>query len=182
MTVGMYDKEKLQHMNCIIKMEADETLTSEACATWFAGELTKAVAGETHEILTPDKVDKYEHTQKMLHYTIIFQVFVFMQIFNLINSRKIEKDELNVFKNFLNNIWFVIIFILTICIQMVLVELGGTAVKTYPLNMQQNIVCLVIGATELIWGLVLKFLPIGWFQCIDLKAEIAEEGEDGEVE
>lgn len=105
-----------------------------------------------------------------------------MQIFNLINSRKIEKDELNVFKNFLNNPWFIVIFVLTIGIQMVLVELGGTAVKTYALNMQQNIVCLAIGATELIWGLILKFLPIGWFQCIDLKAEIAEDGEDGEAE
>lgn len=169
-------------MNCIIKMEADETLTAEDCATWFAAEYAKAVANEASEVLTPDKVEKYEHTQKMLHYTIIFQVFVFMQIFNLINSRKIEKDELNVFKNFLNNPWFIVIFVLTIGIQMVLVELGGTAVKTYALNMQQNIVCLAIGATELIWGLILKFLPIGWFQCIDLKAEIAEDGEDGEAE
>jgi len=31
------------------------------------------------------------------HYTIVFNVFVFMQIFNMINSRKIN-DELNVFK------------------------------------------------------------------------------------
>jgi len=52
----------------------------------------------------------------MLHYTIIFQVFVFMQIFNLINSRKIEKEELNVFKDFFNNPWFMIIFFLTIII------------------------------------------------------------------
>lgn len=71
----------------------------------------------------------------MLHYTIIFQVFVFMQIFNLINSRKIG-DELNVFAGFFNNIWFIIIFVLTIIIQCVLVELGGNAVKTYPLNLK----------------------------------------------
>lgn len=104
-----------------------------------------------------------------------------MQIFNLINSRKIEKDELNVFKNFFNNKWFMIIFFLTIIIQVCLVELGGTAVKTYALNMQQNLVCLGIGSTELIWGFLLKFLPIGWFQCIDLKADIADD-EDGEGE
>lgn len=71
----------------------------------------------------------------MLHYTLIFQVFVFMQIFNLINSRKIGENEINVFANFFNNKWFIIIFITTIVIQIVLVELGGTAVKTYALNL-----------------------------------------------
>lgn len=79
--------------------------------------------------------EDYEHTQKMLHYTFIFQVFVFMQIFNLINSRKIAKDEINVFKHFLNNPWFICIFFLTVVIQITLVEFGGTAVKTYALNM-----------------------------------------------
>ena len=42
----------------------------------------------------------------MLHYTLIFQVFVFMQIFNLINSRKIGEGEYNVFANFFNNKYF----------------------------------------------------------------------------
>lgn len=45
-------------------MEADETLTAEDCATWFAAEYAKAVANEASEVLTPDKVEKYEHTQK----------------------------------------------------------------------------------------------------------------------
>ena len=86
-----------------------------------------------------------------------------MQIFNLINSRKIGEGEINVFAGFFNNKWFIIIFVATIVIQCVLVELGGAAVKTYPLNMKHNIICLVIGAFELVWGLILKFLPIGWF-------------------
>jgi Ca2+-transporting ATPase len=58
-----------------------------------------------------------------------------MQIFNLINSRKIG-DELNVFSYFFNNKWFIIIFLTTIAIQMVLVEIGGRFVKTYPLDLQ----------------------------------------------
>jgi hypothetical protein len=86
-----------------------------------------------------------------------------MQIFNLINSRKIGKGELNVFAGFFDNKWFIMIFIATIVIQCVLVELGGSAVKTYPLNNTHNLICLGIGALELVWGLILKFLPIGWF-------------------
>lgn len=88
-----------------------------------------------------------------------------MQIFNLINSRKIG-DEKNVFANFFNNKYFIIIFILTILIQCCLVELGGTAVKTYALNLNQNLICLAFGFTELPWGLLLKFMPLKWFQCI----------------
>ena len=118
----------------------------------------------------------YEPTQKMLHYTIIFQVFVFMQIFNLINSRKINQ-ELNVFAGFFNNFWFIAIFVLTIAIQCVLVELGGNAVKTFPLNLQQNLICLAIGALELVWGFILKFLPLKWFQCISLDVE-QDKGDD----
>lgn len=123
----------------------------------------------------PEMAEAYEHTQKMLHYTFIFQVFVFMQIFNLINSRKIAIDEINVFKHFLNNPWFICIFFLTILIQVVLVEFGGTAVKTYALNMNQNLICLAIGSFELLWGLILKFIPVKFFQCIDLKNDVTEE-------
>ena len=85
---------------------------------------------------------------------------------------------MNVFSGFFNNKWFIIIFVLTIVIQCVLVELGGQAVKTYPLNMQQNLICLGIGALELVWGLILKFLPLGWFQCISLDVELPEEEEE----
>jgi hypothetical protein len=38
--------------------------------------------------------------------TFIFNVFVILQIFNLINCRKIE-EELNVFQNILNSSWFI---------------------------------------------------------------------------
>jgi len=65
---------------------------------------------------TPDKDPLYTHTQKMLHYTIVFQVFVFLQIFNLINARKIGDGELNVFKGFFNNKMFIIVMVLTILI------------------------------------------------------------------
>lgn len=105
-----------------------------------------------------------------------------MQIFNLINSRKIEEGEINVFKNFFNNKYFIIIFCLTILIQCCLVELGGTAVKTYKLNTNQNLICLAIGATELIWGVIIKFMPLKLFQCIKLDVQLPDEteGEEGE--
>ena len=81
------------------------------------------------------------------------------------------------FAGFFNNFWFIAIFVLTIAIQCVLVELGGNAVKTFPLNLQQNLICLAIGALELVWGFILKFLPLKWFQCISLDVE-QDKGDD----
>lgn len=65
-----------------------------------------------------------------------------------------------------------------------MVELGGTAVKTYALNLTQNLICLGFGFTELPWGLLLKFMPIKWFQCISLNVELPEDDdeEDGDGE
>lgn len=171
LTADMYDQDLLKKFNC-----------QHATDTWYeAGEeCDKFWATVKNTPMTPDQMKPYEHSEKMLHYTIIFQVFVFMQIFNLINSRKIGDDEINVFANFFNNIWFIIIFILTIIIQCVLVELGGTAVKTYALNLNQNLICLAIGSLELVWGLILKFMPLGWFQCIKLNVQIPDEEEADE--
>merc|ERR1712070_488284 len=81
---------------------------------------------------------------------------------------------------------FIIIFFMTIIIQCVLVEFGGTAVKTYALDLNQNLFCLAIGSLELVWGLILKFLPIGWFQfkCLtnSMNVDIPSEDEEEEGE
>lgn len=67
-------------------------------------------------------------TEKLLHYTLIFQSFVFMQLFNQINARKLEANEFNVFKNICNNSLFFVILIMTIAIQILMVQYGGKAV------------------------------------------------------
>lgn len=63
---------------------------------------------------------------------------------------------------------FIYITIFTILIQMAMVEYGGTFVKAYPLSFHQNMICMAIGAMELINGLLLKFIPLKFFQCVSL--------------
>jgi Ca2+ transporting ATPase len=111
----------------------------------------------------PDAIKEGHATQKCLHFTFIFQTFVFMQVFNQINAKKIELGELNIFKGIFNNMLFVWITILTFIIQMAMVQYGGHFVKAYPLNTNQNMVCLVVGALELLVGLLIKFLPLRLF-------------------
>ena len=54
-------------------------------------------------------------------FTMIFNTFVFMQIFNEINARKIKDKEFNVFQNFFNNPLFLLIEVVTIAVQILLV-------------------------------------------------------------
>ena len=103
----------------------------------------------------------------MRHFTFVFNIFVFLQIFNIINSRKIE-GELNVFSDFFNNFLFLFVIIITIVVQIVIIEVGDMATKCVPLTFYENLFCVAVGATSLLWGFVLKFLPVGWFQCVSL--------------
>ncbi len=82
------------------------------------------------QMIPPEEDDE---TQKLLHHTLIFQTFVFMQLFNWINARKIG-PELNVFKHICNNCIFFIVLILTLIVQILLVDLGGKALQTQTLN------------------------------------------------
>ena len=109
--------------------------------------------------VTPRNMGEKWSLENGVHYTMIFNTFVMMQVFNEINSRKIGEFELNVFEGFFNNKLFLFIELLTIAIQIVLVEIGGEAVKTSHLSVNQHLVCIAIGAGSLIIGFVLKFLP-----------------------
>ncbi len=68
------------------------------------------------------------------HYTMIFNTFIFMQVFNEINCRKIGEHEFNVFSSFFNNPMFFLIIFITVFVQILLVQYGGEAVKCTPLS------------------------------------------------
>lgn len=70
-------------------------------------------SGETQEIK-----DAAEFKQKSL--TIIFHTFVFLQIFNYINCRKVGRKDFNVFEEFGHNFYFLGIFFGTFAFQYIL--------------------------------------------------------------
>ncbi|KAL0244695.1 hypothetical protein GEMRC1_008777 [Eukaryota sp. GEM-RC1] len=87
------------------------------------------------------------------HYTIIFNAFVFMQLFNEVNSRRVY-NELNVFSGLFSNYIFLAILIFTIIVQWMMVQLLGTFSESVPLNFTQWMYCIGIGAI---------MLPVGFF-------------------
>lgn len=117
---------------------------------------------------SPNQFKMGDPTQKVLHFTFVFQIFVFLQLFNQINARKIEEGELNVFTYFFSNAAFIIVWIVEWVTQISMVQVGGVITKCAPLNTNQNLICLAFGVISIPWGLVVKFIPLKYFQCMSL--------------
>lgn len=94
------------------------------------------------------------------HYTIVFNVFVLMQLFNEVNSRKIH-DEVNVFSGVFRNSLFLVIMVGTTVGQYFLIELKGinTAFGCTSLSFDQWMLCLALGASTLPINLVMRLVP-----------------------
>lgn len=76
------------------------------------------------------------NTEETKLFSFVFNSFVFMQVFNQFNARKLEEGEYNVFSGIFSNIPFIGIVLLTIVVQLMMVEFGGKMVKCWPLNVQ----------------------------------------------
>ncbi|KAI3462689.1 hypothetical protein Pfo_019352 [Paulownia fortunei] len=86
--------------------------------------------------------------------TIIFNTFVFCQLFNEVNSREMEK--IDVLKGILNNYVFVSVFGSTVLFQIIIIEFLGTFASTTPLTLMQWFVSIFIGFLGMPIAVVLK--------------------------
>ena len=109
------------------------------------------------------------------HFTIFFNIFVFMQVFNSINARKLQKDEYNVFTGILGNWLYLLIQTIIVVGQIILVTFGGRAVRTHALSVSQHCMCIGIAACTLVWGFFVKLLPI------DVSEKVEEEEDKRKV-
>ncbi|XP_060127463.1 plasma membrane calcium-transporting ATPase 2 isoform X4 [Zootoca vivipara] len=98
------------------------------------------------------------HSPPSEHYTIIFNTFVMMQLFNEINARKIH-GERNVFDGIFRNPIFCTIVLGTFVVQIVIVQFGGKPFSCSPLELDQWMWCVFIGLGELVWGQIIATIP-----------------------
>ena len=101
------------------------------------------------------------------HFTIFFNIFVYMQVFNSINARKLQKTEYNVFSGIMGNWLYLLIQTIILVGQVILVTFGGRAVRTHALSVTQHCHCLLIASMTLVWGLFVKLLPIDVSEKVD---------------
>lgn len=90
--------------------------------------------------------------------TIVFNTFVFCQIFNEINCRRID-SKLNVFHNITKNKFFLCIFFLCVGLQAVIVNVGGAAFQVTPLRGVDWAISIVVGLLSLPIGVVIRLIP-----------------------
>jgi P-type Ca2+ transporter type 2C len=93
------------------------------------------------------------------HLTIVFNIFVYCALFQMINARKLYR-ELNVFEGFSRSIPFVLIFIFCCGFQALAVEFFGDFMKVTNLNWRQWLGCIA-AATPVIPLVVLsRLVPV----------------------
>uniref|UniRef100_A0A665VZ29 Calcium-transporting ATPase n=1 Tax=Echeneis naucrates TaxID=173247 RepID=A0A665VZ29_ECHNA len=98
------------------------------------------------------------HAPPSEHYTIVFNTFVMMQLFNEINARKIH-GERNVFDGIFNNLIFCSIVFGTFIIQIIIVQFGGKPFSCVALTIDQWLWCTFLGFGSLLWGQVISSIP-----------------------
>ncbi|CAD5228581.1 unnamed protein product [Bursaphelenchus xylophilus] len=98
------------------------------------------------------------HAPPSEHFTIVFNTFVMMTLFNEINARKIH-GERNVFRGLFTNPIFYSIWVVTMITQVIIVQYGGRWFSTAPLNLEQWLWCVAFGVGGLLWGQVVTTIP-----------------------
>ncbi|XP_024943167.1 plasma membrane calcium-transporting ATPase 2 isoform X4 [Cephus cinctus] len=92
------------------------------------------------------------------HFTIIFNTFVMMTLFNEFNARKIHGQR-NVFQGIFTNPIFYSIWIGTCLSQVVIIQYGKMAFSTKALTLEQWMWCLFFGIGTLLWGQLVTTVP-----------------------
>lgn len=84
------------------------------------------------------------------HYTIVFNTFVLMQLFNQFNARKISDDPY-VLSGLFQNPTFLIITSAEFACQVAIVQFGGDIFQTQPLSGPEWAACFGFGALALLF-------------------------------
>lgn len=95
----------------------------------------------------------------MHHFTIIFNAFVFCQVFNEFNAREIG-DRFDPIRSLSQSPMFLLVISFTIAAQWCIIMYGGDFTQTYPLTWQEWRITVGMGAFSLPVGFVMRLIPV----------------------
>jgi Ca2+-transporting ATPase len=101
-----------------------------------------------------------DHEHRRLS-TLIFNTFVWLQIFNEVNNRRLD-NRLNIFEGISRNYFFIIINLIMIGGQELIIFFGGEAFKITPLNGKEWGLSIGLGAISIPWGALIRMFPDAW--------------------
>lgn len=99
--------------------------------------------------------------------TVIFNSFVWMQIFNIFNNRRLD-NKLNVLEGVLRNFFFIGIVVMIIALQILIIFIGGRAFQIKPggIDGTQWAISIITGFMCIPWAVLIRFFPDEWFAAI----------------
>jgi len=123
----------------------------------FGGSRTSKISLSEFEDFESDCLtcNKNDYT----HGSIIFNAFIFCQIFNEYNARKLF-NEWNMFEGIQYNYIFLLVTLFSVGSQVFLIEIGGEFVKTSPLTLNQWLVTIALGAVSIPVAFLGRLIPI----------------------
>lgn len=138
----------------------------------FAGEFfipedatTKPPNPKDPELIHPGDISSYDKDMRnefgaSRHFTIVFNAFVWMQLFNEINCRKIN-DEINCFAGMCQNKLFIYVWLITAGVQVIIVNFGDRVFSCAKngLNWYQWLICIAFGFGSYLFRFLLLLMP-----------------------
>ncbi|KAK3376251.1 hypothetical protein B0T24DRAFT_618307 [Lasiosphaeria ovina] len=98
--------------------------------------------------------------------TLVFNTFVWLQIFNELNNRRLD-NKLNIFEGITKNYIFLVINLIMIGGQVLIIFVGGQAFKITPLNGKEWGLSIGLGAISIPFGALIRLTPDSWAEaCI----------------
>ncbi|CAG7982415.1 unnamed protein product [Penicillium salamii] len=90
--------------------------------------------------------------------TVVFNTFVWMQIFNEFNNRRLD-NKFNIFEGMFRNYWFLGINAIMVGGQVMIIYVGGQAFGVVRLSATLWGICIVCAIACLPWAVVLRIIP-----------------------
>jgi magnesium-transporting ATPase (P-type) len=93
------------------------------------------------------------------HFTILFNAFVFCQVFNEFNAREIG-DRFDPARSLSQSPMFLVVIAFTVIMQYSIVEYGGEFTQTYPLTWEEWRITVGFGAISIPVGYLMRLVPV----------------------
>ncbi|RDX57115.1 calcium-translocating P-type ATPase [Lentinus brumalis] len=103
--------------------------------------------------------------------TLVFNIFVFAQIFNSINSRRLD-NHLNIFEGITKNYYFMGITLIEVAIQILIVFVGGAAFQVTRIGGREWGIGLALGFVSIPLGALIRMIPNGPIERFFIKVRL----------
>jgi Ca2+-transporting ATPase len=95
--------------------------------------------------------------------SMIFNMFVWLQIFNQYNNRRLD-NKLNIFVGIHRNYYFIVMNVIMVSAQVLIAMYGSTAFSIVRINGNQWAISVVIAVLCVPWGVCVRLFPDAWFE------------------